>query len=237
MKLVREHIIFEKFTEDSDPIKDLGIGIINKKIDFKSTRSFLNFIYDHLAGILGMDKIPDDIIFDKENPSYFIKIEYFRMIGNYIYKYLTINGKNPDEFRRAEMWACTIRPRLSKAGYKYVKKLQIDESLNEKFTEEGDPIRDMGIGYGKPINFNKIAEKTIRRNTPFWQTNPDKWLNFLESLRGKKLTGRFGKENDIRSIQIKSFFEVNIDHLTNRYLRLGMEYKKISSQFFCIIPH
>jgi len=27
MKLVREHIIFEKFTEDSDPIHDMGIGI------------------------------------------------------------------------------------------------------------------------------------------------------------------------------------------------------------------
>lgn len=26
MKLVKEHIIFEKFTEDSDPIKDMGIG-------------------------------------------------------------------------------------------------------------------------------------------------------------------------------------------------------------------
>jgi len=26
MKLVREHIIFEKFTEDSDPVEDLGIG-------------------------------------------------------------------------------------------------------------------------------------------------------------------------------------------------------------------
>jgi hypothetical protein len=32
MKLVREHIIFEKFIEDSDPIEDMGIGII-KKLD------------------------------------------------------------------------------------------------------------------------------------------------------------------------------------------------------------
>lgn len=29
MKLVKEYIIFEKFTQDSDPIKDLGIGHIH----------------------------------------------------------------------------------------------------------------------------------------------------------------------------------------------------------------
>jgi len=28
VKLIREHIIFEKFTKDSDPIKDMGIGVI-----------------------------------------------------------------------------------------------------------------------------------------------------------------------------------------------------------------
>jgi len=26
MKIIREHIIFEKFTDESDPIKDMGIG-------------------------------------------------------------------------------------------------------------------------------------------------------------------------------------------------------------------
>lgn len=28
MKLVREHIILEKFTEDSDPVHDMGIGVV-----------------------------------------------------------------------------------------------------------------------------------------------------------------------------------------------------------------
>jgi hypothetical protein len=32
MKLVREHIIFEKFTEKSDPIRDMGIGLTTKQI-------------------------------------------------------------------------------------------------------------------------------------------------------------------------------------------------------------
>ena len=36
MKIVKEHIIFEKFREESDPIEDMGIGLfVNRDFDTK----------------------------------------------------------------------------------------------------------------------------------------------------------------------------------------------------------
>ena len=71
MKIVREHIN-EKFTEDSDPISDMGIGI-DKKRTFKTTSELTNWVYKHLAHILGTDKIPDDII---QDPTHYLKKQY-----------------------------------------------------------------------------------------------------------------------------------------------------------------
>jgi hypothetical protein len=86
-------------------------------------------------------------------------------------------------------------------------KLVREHIIFEKFTEDSDPIRDMGIGFGNPVNFEEIAKKTIRRNSPSgnWTKNRDNWLNFLESLVGKKLTGKFWGEKDIISIRVKKY--------------------------------
>ena len=47
MKLVREHIN-EKFTEDSDPIHDMGIGMLNQIKKFIESEG-LNYIDKHVA--------------------------------------------------------------------------------------------------------------------------------------------------------------------------------------------
>ena len=61
--------------------------------------------------------------------------------------------------------------------------------INEKFTEDSDPIQDMGIG---GISFEEEALKTIRRKNRPYNTDPrDEWFKFLNSLKGKRITGHF----------------------------------------------
>ena len=43
MKLVREHIILEKFIEDSDPIHDLGIGVLAQIKDWLSKKTHTGY--------------------------------------------------------------------------------------------------------------------------------------------------------------------------------------------------
>lgn len=55
MKLVREHILFEKFTEDSDPIKDMNIGgidIYQKAQDMIEEEGITHWVY-YINGLIG----------------------------------------------------------------------------------------------------------------------------------------------------------------------------------------
>ena len=81
----------EKFTEESDPIKDMGIGEMNKKIDFKNEKELFKWIIDRLHVILKKESIPEDIIYCKID---FVKLRYRYKIEDYIDKYLTINNNN-----------------------------------------------------------------------------------------------------------------------------------------------
>jgi hypothetical protein len=52
----------------------------------------------------------------------------------------------------------------------------------EKFEDESDPIKDMGIG-GTKINFTNM------RNEMPSKTDLNKWLAFFSSLEGKTIVG------------------------------------------------
>jgi len=55
VKLVREHIILEKFIEDSDPISDMGIGMIEKTNRFLEDNE-INFKFDDIKILDPRDK-------------------------------------------------------------------------------------------------------------------------------------------------------------------------------------
>lgn len=91
---MRARLIYEKFTEDSDPIKDLGIGL-NVKRNFDNIEQMDQWIVDNLPYILETTKIPTDII--KSRGTWFPD-KYDKKISNYITKYLAINNKTHNEF-------------------------------------------------------------------------------------------------------------------------------------------
>jgi hypothetical protein len=75
----------EKFTEDSDPIQDMGIGL---KRDFTSINKMHKYIFKNILKILNTKKIPQDIL---NQNGWYIRDKYDRKIYEYTYNYLTVN--------------------------------------------------------------------------------------------------------------------------------------------------
>jgi hypothetical protein len=87
-RTVRESLL-EKFVEDSDPVADMGIGMLNKHIDFKDYVEFYTFLYNFFFTILGFDKLPPDFIDDTGTV---INNKYFHILADYIKTYITVDG-------------------------------------------------------------------------------------------------------------------------------------------------
>jgi len=150
MKLVREHIIFEKFSEEGDPIHDMNIGL-NAHRNFSSYEELREWLLEYIPFILGLDKMPGDIIYHEYHvPSYPWK--YYTPIREFVEKYHTVNGQKA-EF--SGMNHVRLKEILLSMGYP---KEISEKPLDEKFTEEGDPIHDMGIGRNVVRNFDSEDE-------------------------------------------------------------------------------
>jgi len=129
--------VFEKFSEDSDPIHDMGIGL--KECFKRLTKgSIIRFKKD-----LILDNGAEGKLFPKNS---YLKILYITheneeidMLYSY---YLNKKDLETDTYReRNRSWIITY-PFF--AEYFDVEKLK--ESINEKFTDQSDPIHDMQIG-------------------------------------------------------------------------------------------
>jgi len=141
MKLVREYIN-EKFSEDSDPIHDMGIGLMHEKwaamaeIEGRLSSDKFNkkynihtyfdaaFVIYKILKNAGLRMLPQ-IAFDDEMHNYRYKERAF--VANLLKKHFLMNV-NP-----------TLHP------------------TNESFTIDSDPVSDMGIG----LKFAKIKNGDI----------------------------------------------------------------------------
>lgn len=164
-KLVREYIN-EKFKEESDPIRDMGIGVYVKR-DFNNIRKLYDYISEILPIILRTEEIPKDIIDSPESEGWYIKEEYYNIIYKFVKKYITLNGNNDfifdaERFHKFlhEKYYPKLRSWMYEGGGRYPGKYgnkksederpvlpdYMKESINEKFSEDSDPIDDMNIG-------------------------------------------------------------------------------------------
>jgi hypothetical protein len=135
MSLVREHIIFEKFTEDSDPVHDMDIGVLYKII-LHISKQFYNSTFKEFLkrNNIKSININDHLYKHRYNPNYkFIgtKGSLKKLLKNYFYYLLPI--ENCGTFKK----------------------------LNEKFTEDSDPIHDMGIGLRRDFQDEVEMEQFI----------------------------------------------------------------------------
>jgi hypothetical protein len=135
MKLVREHIN-EKFTEGGDPIRDMGIGLYAHR-DFSNVNKVVDWLIDYIPLIIKTDGIPDDIL-SLPNAGTTYPWHYYHALEKYVDTYITINGRT--SFFGAEIHVNLCR-KLRSMGYP-------KGHVDEKFTEDSDPIKDLGIGSG-----------------------------------------------------------------------------------------
>src|ERR1035437_8482383 len=88
MNLVREHI-YEKFTEDSDPIKDLGIELYAHR-NFNTREDSHEYLYKILPILLKINN-PKSIIPPDSYPGILVN-EYYQILFKYCNKYFSIKG-------------------------------------------------------------------------------------------------------------------------------------------------
>jgi len=137
MKIVKTYL-YEKFKENSDPIHDMSVGLYVDR-NFNTQSEFIKFLIDFLPFIVEEPKIPHDILYTTSGHT--INNKYFNIIQNYLLVYVTfLNKRMDDPFNKMYWWTILLREELEKLGFKS------ESGVNEKFTEESDPIYDMSIG-------------------------------------------------------------------------------------------
>ena len=160
---MKAKFIQEKFVEDSDPVEDLGIGIRHMFNSLKDGDVLLIVkdlkITDGWAA--GVDILPKGgiiLVHEVEHKDDIIDIAYtqFKNIENYKKKLpsVQLGGRTVDR----EKW--TISFDFFKEHFRRIDPKKLEESLNEKFTEDSDPVEDLGIGSVKKL-FQNLKEKDI----------------------------------------------------------------------------
>ena len=113
MKLVKE-ILYEKFTEDSDSIKDMGIGIYGHR-DFKSKKKFIEWLLIIMPYILKTNGIPEDIL----KHGGYINSKHFNEIHTYLKQRISFKGMNiADSSSKFYFWPEELKNILLEKGYK-----------------------------------------------------------------------------------------------------------------------
>jgi len=190
MSLVREHIIFEKFTEDSDPIKDIGIGYpVFKKI-WSEER---------------MKVGPEDVTttYHRYFPKDTSKPEYFKSRVVMIIFYTLINLIDSNSFKEHQgifnkaiidsmgtknFW--DEKEMIKKAAYILNTYFHTHINVNEKFTEDNDPIKDLSIGIDKEKYKDDLISALLRITPKSWRyirkvfkiSNPSESLYLLGEI-------------------------------------------------------
>jgi hypothetical protein len=165
----------EKFTEEGDPIEDMGIGM--RKIWADQAKKFgKTAVADNLKKYMNVDR--GDLDYSK-----YISCPY--VIYSVIFA--ASKGKNVQEIFEEIVKEQNIENQKIIAKMAEVLKhyfhidvnseINVEESLNEKFTQDSDPIEDMGIGIDN--QFKKWCKsKRIRYEYTF--------ITLVECIKNKK---------------------------------------------------
>ena len=174
MKLIKEHIN-EKFTEDSDPIADMNIGMMNQiKLWMESINDSF-YDKDYALGISAengkldfVEYLLADDAYVHANNDYALRWASENGHTEVVKVLLTaganVHARNNYALRWANFNEHTEVVKVLKDHI--AKERNVKESVNEKFTEDSDPINDIGIGkkhyIEKWIEYYNIVNKIDR---------------------------------------------------------------------------
>jgi len=112
---MRARFIYEKFTEEGDPIHDMNIGFPNER-NFTDENEFFEELIRYIPYILKKKSIPKDILGKPSEGA--INDKYFGKIYDYIRKYWTFNGITvTNGMSGVFWWPGDVRSMLIKRGY------------------------------------------------------------------------------------------------------------------------
>jgi hypothetical protein len=136
MKLIKQYIN-EKFEEESDPIKDMGIGLYTVR-DFESMEKAIEFLISVLPNITKEHDLNKFLNKSLSGGAFINHKLWEAELWPYIQKYIHIEHL---DFLKWVGKFGNIAQELRKAIEK-----KLGKNVNEKFVEDSDPVRDLGIG-------------------------------------------------------------------------------------------
>jgi len=192
MRVVK-HFLNEKFEQNTDPIRDMGIGIIRPR-DFKNVEELYDFLGENIFAIIGQSPIPDKFI-TTNGGAWSMDNKYADKIERFIKKYVTIRGRKPD-IQNEVFFVSNLYKRMY-------------ESLNEKFTEQSDAIHDMGIGMEKIIrDFMKNDIEEYQNDDDENTTNKDIILGYAVAYEREDIVDYLlGKGANINNKHVNDWFK------------------------------
>ena len=146
--------INEKFTDESDPIKDMGIGLYVKR-SFNTKEEFYEWLYTVAQYILNVKDIKDIITNTGSHEIFFT--EYWEKLNYYYQKYITIKDYSAD----SEFQSGPFRDLINK---KSIKENLINNSRNiyhidEKLSDDNmkkRKVKKIKEGYGAGFSMNSF---------------------------------------------------------------------------------
>ena len=171
MKFVKE-ILYEKFTDESDPIKDMGIG--TRALLDKWMCSLYGKIYDTLSYTKDIEFIMAQCI--THNKPAFVEylLKKYNKRFNLQYKYRILAYAHKNNLNE-----------ITEIVYKHIRKKQ---NVNEKFTDESDPIKDMGIG------IEELVKKYVKKE---WNIDDIKKYRFGSSAGYNAILAKLAQADKI----------------------------------------
>jgi hypothetical protein len=225
LKLVREHIN-EKFTQDSDPIKDMGIGVVTwdnfTKGDVLECKERYHSNYvGRIMVIYDIKKVNKSNLKIHFIPYNGISVSIFRAIEY-------VKNNSIEKIRSESIWYLDF-DNMSLAEWKkhfrflQPRELKLRESLNEKFTLDSDPIKDMGIGSRR-----QIEEWLKKYKITNYHINHDLTIDVMRSVN----------LNNINILELPKYIQFNnvtdaFEILSSNLVSLRGCPKRVGGTFFC----
>ena len=168
MKIVREHIN-EKFTQDSDPIADMNIGMMHQiKLwmesigeSFKDKDNALIFSAEHgkLDFVEYLLDVGTDVHANDDSALRWASQNgHTEVVKVLLAAGADVHADDDNALRWASKNGHTEVVKILKDHITKEKRKKVKESVNEKFTQDSDPIKDLSIGINVRRKFNTQDE-------------------------------------------------------------------------------
>lgn len=203
--------LYEKFTPDSDPIDDLKIGLMHQIEKFINEKEPSALREEYLWACAKHGKINFLIyLIEKGNDVHFSLDKPLRVacyMGHYkVVKILLDAGANP--LRPSDQNALDLaikkgNKKIIDLINKHIKEHTVKESLNEKFEEGSDPIKDMNIG----ITYKKILDWVYDNVDPKTQWRYEDLLFICAGLGRLDFAAFLLQEYDYTLVQLNQVYK------------------------------